>query len=137
MTTVREIESLLGTTVEDSVLGDLGYREYVVTLPDGTILDTDSPVAGYGRPEVKQMDWNRVSAASAAAILELTSGILNDAFDVRVSRQIAESSVRSNGFWTLTRDGQTAMNCALVSVTIESAWWKCRVVVIKDSTFIS
>lgn len=128
MTTVRQIETLLGSEVEDRVLQQLGYREFSVRLPNGTLLDTD-------RPEVKQLDYARISEAEAAKILDITGEIINDVYDVRISRLITEDVVRTGGFWELTRDGQPTMQCLLTSVTIKDAWWRCRLVVIKTSTF--
>lgn len=134
MRTVRQIEAQLGTEVEDAVLGQLGYREYTVTLPDGTLLDDDSPLPKMGRPQVKQVDYARISEMEAAKILDITGGIPNDVFEVRISRQISEQSIRFGGFWNITHDTFPAFQGLLTSVTVKDAWFICRVAVIKNST---
>ncbi|CBA17876.1 virion structural protein [Acaryochloris phage A-HIS2] len=128
MATVREIEVNLGQTVDDRVSQLLGYREYTVTLPDGTVLSQD-------RPKVTQMKYDRLSQEVAAEVLRITNNIPNNVYNVRISRNIPEDSVRFGGDWVIQRDGRQAITCALAGITERNAWLDCTLVVLKNTTF--
>ena len=126
MGSIRNLEVRLGQTIEDTINQKFGYREYSVTLPDGTSLEP--------RPEVTQQSLHRFNEAQIAVFIEKmgTGGIPSHMYQVMVSRAIPYDSVEQGGFWEIKRDDQLdPMNCIVLHIEYQDARYQVLLGVVK------
>ncbi len=118
--------------MEDRVSQLLGYREYVVEIPNfGTV----EP-----RPAVKQVSPKRYSEASLAKFIDIMgeNGVPNVLFEVDLSRNIDEQVIVEGGFWRLQREDQVeAMRCILLQYVVKDARFVCTLGLVKTDVYVS
>ena len=120
--TVRRLEVEL-TVLEDNILGDLGYREYIVQIGE-FVLD---PV-----PEVEQKDASAFPSAALNTFIDRMGGHGNPIgfYQLSVSRSIPEQLIRSLEYWTLTRDGYV-IQALPVALVVADARYRVTLGVVK------
>ena len=119
---VRALEVEL-TRLEDKILGDLGYREYVVQIGNSVL----SPIPG-----VEQKDASAFPSAALSTFIDQMGGHGNPIgfYQLSVSRLIPESLIRSLEYWTLTRDGYV-IQALPVALVVTDARYRVTLGVVK------
>lgn len=108
--TLREIQTKLGATVEDTVLQKLGYREWAVT-PSGA----SAPLPF--RPEVIQLDGYPKQLAYNDYLTSGYADTPRNFYVVKISRHDTPlETLTVEGRWTLQQDGQDPVEVTLAKL---------------------
>jgi hypothetical protein len=122
---VRDIEVKFAT-VEDNILDNLGYREYVLTVGNTEI----NP-----KPEVTQKPIQSFSDGAIRRFIDNLGGQGNPVtyFKVAISREVDESILRAFAPWRLTR-GSYVANCLPVELKVTDSRYEVMLGVLKQSS---
>jgi len=120
--TVRDIEVSLAS-LEDNILANLGYREFVVAVGSTVI----SP-----SPQVVDKPKKNMSTAVFQSYLQAlgNNGNPTNFFEVTISREIDENVIRKPNYWKLTR-GNYKAECLPVEIVVSDSRYLVMLAVIK------
>ena len=122
--TVRDVEVRL-SSLEDRILDRLGYREYTLTIKD-EVIDI--------LPGVQQKNITSYSPSQLQGFADRLGGQGNpiSIFNLAISREVPEATIRAFGYWTLSRDGYTA-ECLPLDIKVTDSRYQVLLGVIKQS----
>lgn len=120
--TVRPIEVQLAS-LEDDILDSLGYREFTVEVGSTVI----SP-----NPEVVDTPKKNIPTAAYQGYLQVLggNGHPTNFFNIAISREVPEATIRQAEYWTLTRDTYVAQGLP-VEIVVQDSRYLVMVAIIK------
>jgi len=119
MTDLRAIAAQLNSTVRDSVLGDLGYREFLVFPPAAT-----APMSP--PPGVRQLGDNYKDTQTIARLASNAPGgsTPSNFYEVTIPRVFGRSVLSSYGIWVLRHQTESYdALCVPVGIMEKPADW--------------
>lgn len=126
---LRDTEVKLAS-LEDQILGKLGYREYTVKIGN-SVVSPDPAIAlrshlRFSEDQIKgwTLKLNQGSNSS-------TSGNTITLYELKISREVPETTIRKQDYWYLKR-GKNTIKCSMLSLDIKDSRYIVILGVIKS-----